>query len=53
METLKNPQSTPQSNTITVEELAAEKYPIKPTDCWLVRRKKLWQREQFIANYND
>lgn len=48
-------QSQPQkpSNTITVEELAALKFPIKPKDCALIRKKKLWQREQFILNYHD
>lgn len=43
------PQS--KSNTITVEQLAEQKFPIYPKDCALVRKKKLWQREQFIANF--
>lgn len=50
MEHSQNP-TQPKSNTITVEELAAKKFPILPKDCALIRKKKLWQREQFIASF--
>jgi hypothetical protein len=52
MEHLSN-QCQNKSNTITLDELAAQKFPIKPTDCWMVRKKKLWQREQFIASMKN
>lgn len=52
METSKN-QQTQQSNTTTLDKLAEQKFPIKPTDCWMVRRKKLWQREQFIKEHEQ
>lgn len=52
METLQN-QLQSKNNTITVDDLAAQKFPIKPTDCWMVRKKKLWQREQFISSMQN
>lgn len=52
METLSN-QQPKQNSTTTVEELAEKKYPIYSKDCYLVRKKKLWQREQFIKQFKD
>lgn len=55
METLKNQQQK-QSNTTILDSIAERYIPIKLSDCALIKKKKLHDREQLkkeIQAYRD